>query len=304
MTKQEIINAIHKNTFSHTDLSQHDKLYQYTDNEGFRGILQSRTLWATEYQYLNDRNEFRLIERLIPEALESFDLDRDFALIAAGALVQEIQHQNQSRRLNESYYITSFSVSDDNLLLWSEFSAEAGCSICFLREDICCAADGTVDVMPGKVIYDQEQQLQIIRSCFSTVLEDNTDVNRYLQHFQKGTNWSEFRSYLEKVALVLRYYAMFMKENIYSGEQEFRIAFAIADKDAVEIRYRSKEGFYREIPYISVHVGGRGAERFLPQSIRLNPWLHGDASRMRFQRTLEEFHYTIPIYESVASLRY
>ena len=49
MTKQDIIEAIHKNIFSHTDLSRYDKLYQYTDNDGFRGILQSRTLWATEY---------------------------------------------------------------------------------------------------------------------------------------------------------------------------------------------------------------------------------------------------------------
>ena len=304
MTKQEIIDAIHRNDFSHTDLSAHEKLYQYTDNEGFRGILQSRTLWATEYQYLNDRNEFRLIEQLVPEALCSFDLNRDFALIAAGALVQEIQHQNICRRLNESYYITSFSTSDDNLLLWSEFSAAAGCAICFNREDICCTVDGTVDVMPGRVIYDNEEQLQILRNCFRIVLDDPAfnDAETYLQHFQNGTNWAEFRSYLEKTALVMRYYAMFMKESIYSGEQEFRIAFAISDKDSVEIRYRSKEGFHKEIPYIAVHVGG--SNRFLPQSIRINPWLHGDASRMRFQKTLEEFHYEIPIYESVASPRY
>ena len=301
MTKQEIVEAIHKNVFTHTDLSQYDRLYQYTDNDGFRGILQSRTLWATEYQYLNDRNEFRLIERLIPEVLGSFGLDRDFALIVAGALVQEIQHQNQIRRLNESYYITSFSTGDDNLLLWSEFSAAAGCAICFRREDICKTSD-LVDVMPGRVIYDRQEQLDLLAGSFQIVLDEGFDAAEYLHHFQNNTNWAELRAYLDKTALVMRYYAMFLKESIYSGEQEFRIAYAIADKNAVEICYRNKEGFHKEIPYISVRVGGQN--KLLPESIRLNPWVHGDASRMHFQRILDEFHFEIPIYESIASLRY
>lgn len=39
------------------DLSEDDRLFHYTGTEGLYGILQSGTLWATHFQFLNDARE-------------------------------------------------------------------------------------------------------------------------------------------------------------------------------------------------------------------------------------------------------
>ncbi len=47
-------------------------IFSYTDAQGLLGIVKSRTLWATDYRYLNDSSEFlyarSLIEDVVAEA--------------------------------------------------------------------------------------------------------------------------------------------------------------------------------------------------------------------------------------------
>jgi hypothetical protein len=51
----------------------YDRVYHYTTQAGLKGILQSQTLHATHYKYLNDFTEMqqilpKLVELLCPEA--------------------------------------------------------------------------------------------------------------------------------------------------------------------------------------------------------------------------------------------
>jgi len=43
-------------------------LYHYTDSAGLQGILESRTLWATDIRYLNDETEASLRKRRVDGA--------------------------------------------------------------------------------------------------------------------------------------------------------------------------------------------------------------------------------------------
>jgi len=46
-----------------------DELYHYTGPNGLKGIVESQTLWATHYKYLNDDEEIRLFRDRLPEIL-------------------------------------------------------------------------------------------------------------------------------------------------------------------------------------------------------------------------------------------
>lgn len=47
---------------------EYSKLYHYTTLEGLLGILQTNTLWATQYQFLNDYSELVLIRDKLIES--------------------------------------------------------------------------------------------------------------------------------------------------------------------------------------------------------------------------------------------
>lgn len=44
-------------------------LYHYRDSHGLLGIINTRTLWATQFQYLNDSAEFIYANELMKEAI-------------------------------------------------------------------------------------------------------------------------------------------------------------------------------------------------------------------------------------------
>ena len=56
----------------------YDKLYHYTTFDGLIGILQTQSLWATHYKFLNDFSEIilfrdKLISLMYPHILESIE---------------------------------------------------------------------------------------------------------------------------------------------------------------------------------------------------------------------------------------
>ncbi len=46
-----------------------DELYHYTGIHGLKGIVESQTLWATHYKYLNDAEEIRHFRDRLPDIL-------------------------------------------------------------------------------------------------------------------------------------------------------------------------------------------------------------------------------------------
>ena len=46
-----------------------DELYHYTGIHGLKGIVESQTLWATHYKYLNDAEEIRQFRDRLPDIL-------------------------------------------------------------------------------------------------------------------------------------------------------------------------------------------------------------------------------------------
>jgi len=112
-----------------------ERLWHYTDLDGFRGIVKSKRIYATNIRYLNDREESKhalalakslLMEKLPPEAdaplVRQLVMGEFDGIFERGALSPE----------NLSLFTASFTVNGDLLSQWRGYSAgSAGVSLGF-----------------------------------------------------------------------------------------------------------------------------------------------------------------------------
>lgn len=92
-------------------------VYHYTSLEGFVGIVSNRSVWMTEFAYLNDRREVRYGLDLVLEAVNALlDTEADESV---RNLLSTWKEQLGSER--KRIYITSFSGEDDSLSQWRAY---------------------------------------------------------------------------------------------------------------------------------------------------------------------------------------
>lgn len=106
------------------DSAESEKLlYHYTDQKGLLGILDSKSIWATHYRYLNDTSEGQIVSNLLAEEMKKRSGD-DGVLSIGESIISEITSQD--------VYVTSFSQDGNLLSQWRAYSGKTGgCSIGF-----------------------------------------------------------------------------------------------------------------------------------------------------------------------------
>src|ERR1019366_1214310 len=59
-------------TFDNPNLAaEHPELHHYTTENGLRGIVDARTIWATHFSDLNDASEVRFLEKPLAKTLSN-----------------------------------------------------------------------------------------------------------------------------------------------------------------------------------------------------------------------------------------
>ena len=128
---------------------------------GFKGIVESRELWATHIQYLNDAQEFDYAADLAKQVVE----ERDRASA-------EPRRAHRSRRLSDlasvrmgvpQYVcVASFSEVGDALSQWRGYCPNgAGYSIGFVTQDLVGEA-ARQGFSLARCLYDEESQREAI----------------------------------------------------------------------------------------------------------------------------------------------
>lgn len=109
------------------------KLWHYTSIQGFQGIVASKTIWAADLRFLNDREEFihtRNIAKKIVAAADELDANgfpnREF-------LAKAVASAFDSGPLADSQvFVASFSAAEDQLGQWRGYShGSSGVSLAF-----------------------------------------------------------------------------------------------------------------------------------------------------------------------------
>lgn len=197
-----------------------ERIYHYTDDLGFRGILESKILWVTDIFDLNDPSELRhgltnssnilskLASKLSPECRLLASIFEEFARTGVAD--------------TGYYYCCSFSTDGDELGQWRAY-AENGCGFALGFDAKLLEADfGKSSNNPSTfpVIYDDEELSTIQQElCLSALKAIQLPGSGYLKD-----DWSKEYSVLIGTILSSNsiYASLFFKHHAYRNESEYR----------------------------------------------------------------------------------
>ena len=194
------------------------RLHHYTTFDAVKEILRSHTLHLTHAAFSNDPSELRyglnLIENIFGEAGEKAFSRHDFLSI--------LDFDTQP-------FVFCLSESEDMLSQWQMYAGHNGCCITFSHEISKLTRGDRWALAP--VIYHEEEQRRYL-----TALNEERQKPEYRGQNRLSTN------------LYFLLSVVFLKNNAFSQEKEWRIV-NIIQQDAVDaIEYRSGSRFLK--PYV------------------------------------------------------
>jgi len=129
-----------------------ETVYHYTSLEGFMGIVQSKSLWMTDYSYLNDTKEIVYGIDTALELMDNIRISDHFP--RAGELIPKWKENllDDDNRV----VIASFSGNSDSLNQWLSYGTVA---IGFEVRDLALHVDQS-RLRP--IVYDKEKQKQMM----------------------------------------------------------------------------------------------------------------------------------------------
>ncbi len=230
----------------YSDIPQ-ESLYHYTNFEGLLGIVNSRSLWASDVRYMNDSAELKHAADLI-----RIEVTRR---IAAGHRRPDLLNQFLdwvTYRITNGHMLFGVSFrSNGNLLSqWRGYSRLGkGVSIGFDPEYIQrCAA--RQEFMIGKCIYDRASQARLIAEVIDQVEILALDHEEQNGVDTKEESWHQLFRQIESDLLRL---AAIIKHPSFEEEEEWRVVSPVIT-DYVNAPVQFREGMSMLVPYICFNL--------------------------------------------------
>jgi len=199
-------------------------VYHYTTGEGLKGIVESKSLWATGAYYLNDTSEIEYGCRLAARVLEESFAAAETAF--AGAVLREahtiLSDPAQREVRTTTLYVACFCEGDNLLSQWRTYSRSGGFALGFRVADLERLQPEPTTVSLRKVLYAKEDQIKLVRDLIGaaiTVLRDD-DVVR------GPNNWVSISGSIEaggEVARMLLSAITCFKAPDFAEEHEWRL---------------------------------------------------------------------------------
>jgi len=247
----------------------YEKLYHYTTWDGLIGILQTQTLWATHYKFLNDYSEIvlfrdKLISLILPYVREAYEKlikqspHIEQSINEKGGLGQVVQHDTevvidaQYRATGDEIYILSFCGQHENpnvnrnglLSQWRGYGAGGGFALVFdtqkLEEMLEVEAkrfEYSAGHFSDLIYSDDEKKLKEELSDELSILANN--VKQFFHHakFSEKEESDASKCYIPFVKCISRY-----KHYGFSEENEVRIVALPTVLDQEYLKLASSNG--------------------------------------------------------------
>lgn len=271
-------------------------VFHYTNAIALESIFRNKRMWVTKSDFLNDKTEYmyaiNLVNRIFKKNKYKY-LDEN--VIA------------QINRVFKSYLARSFifstSQNSDSVNLWGNYSEHEGYNIGFnLREIFNRMWDGkiyitgnkklkdgsvekyfiprkdedkSIDMSPGKVIYDPTMQEKIVEDIFNfleyisetfySFSNKNEDIDKQNMNYLVGYYNNAFGSAIHILVNQIKLF----KNPVFTQDEEYRIIFDVNSRLDVK-KYRQYKGVF--IPYIEVVFDEKDEIKGLPvDSITIGP---------------------------------
>ncbi|HBP62740.1 MAG TPA: hypothetical protein DD730_00350 [Desulfosporosinus sp.] len=250
-------------------------VYHYTGVQGLKGILETRKVFATESEFLNDSSEIKYIRDVIREVIEenSEEYKTEF--------IEGVKRFNTEKyRLLEkvNFFILSLSEDKDSLILWSNYSKSDGYNIGINPDDLISILQSEIDpiqrsegfpdneylkIHHGKVIYNRNIQKDIIRKELRALYKIWDESGKLAGEIDLCLGYFVFR---------MTTYSAFFKDAGFQDEGEYRVAVSTR-----QYFKSSKSGGFREIngclvPYFKIPLSSSTVENVNPiKTITIGP---------------------------------
>ncbi len=212
-----------------------EALYHYTTFKGLFGIVESRSLWASDIRYMNDAAEFRHTIDLVRKEIKRRINDKksDVQLLSAFA-------DWLSRKLTNGHLLFASSFRENGNLLsqWRGYSSVGkGVSLGFNPRMLTrLAKDQGFKV--ARCIYDPEEQVTLVAKLVNA-LED-------LAKNMQGIDYTELFDRIESDVLTI---TAILKHPSFREESEWRvISPSYSEQSCAHVKFR--EGTSMIVPYL------------------------------------------------------
>jgi len=211
-------------------------IYHYTGQDGFLGILESKSLWLSSVRHLNDAAELRYAADLARALLKAAPSERSTPY-------RESFMKSLDALENFTVFVASFSNDGgDQLSQWRGYSRNGpGYSIGFDLEKLKTLA-GRQGYALVKCCYDPEQNQVTLRNVIA-----GAEASVVSQFSKAPPEVGFMRAFMDVAAT--------MKHPSFKDEQEYRLVAPFVDGRR-SVRLRSGKSFL--IPYKTLNFLGEG----------------------------------------------
>lgn len=280
-------------------ITPQNSLFHYTSSNGLKGILDSKTLWFSHIDYLNDEGECRYTYNLLKSIVESMSNDVDSELVnflteRCDHMLSDQYYDQQTKGLfNTEYFLVSFSTDPDNLSNWNYYTKTkdiTGYNIEFRKDELLNSLEGLpYDYIHGKTIYDVQKQKQLIEEA----------LTEYNYKYKNTEDADEKRKIYISFNEVIKVYSLFFKHHFFEAENEYRIVFSRVERaNQVEpVLFREDKGLF--IPYLP--------REFSKESIKIitiSPTEKQEMARHSIERMIKKDFRDVTVKKSEIPLRY
>lgn len=307
-------------------------VYHYTSPEGIYSILKNKTLWFTDCQYLNDKNESLYIREPFIEAHRKLCGQRGEPTDDIGTFADYICRPSAYENYDWDmlvkgkirigfppayrHYVLCTSYNPDTASMWNYYVKNGayqgynlGINIKVINS--CFARIQEVKLISGKVIYDRKKQINIIYNRMKE-LSDVFDSRISSLDNQPEMKDSIIDAYQNDLTDFINEQRLFFKHPAFKGEEEYRFVLKVYNEffdvdcngiDNITSHFRvGSSGIIT--PYIEWKYPDDMKAELLKQ-ITLSPTIEEDLAIESFNRFLrEDVRRSITIVPSSIKLRF
>jgi hypothetical protein len=224
-----------------------DVLFHYTSPTGLVGIAHSKTIWATDIRFLNDKKEFQHsldITHSIVEGFYKVDNDPNKLKGLAYDFIEYLRI-NLRKKWNPRVYVASFTEEGDLLSQWRGYCPKGGFSLGFsfnLLSEVAKKHDSFL--LP--CVYDVKTQKQLLEELLVSYSKKYEEVSK--KENEKNPDQLA-KSLSNKFIISLFAIAPMLKHDSFKEEKEWRIVSSNL-RTIPDINFRANES--NIIPYIEM----------------------------------------------------
>ena len=259
-------------------------LYHYTNTTGMLGIIDSKRLWATHFQYLNDASEleygYNIAKAIIQKLLATAETPH------VKTFLEYAFNSCSADQIPLDIYITCLCEQNDVLNQWRVYGGiSQGYALGFRTNEIGRRRQNENIGPPfiiRKVLYDENKQHELISNSIQRIINAlNTTITNNKREETISDACNALRQIITK-------FSLFFKHPAFAVEHEWRLLHVTRDHEDSTTKF--KDGFYGLTPYVELDISpdaGPNTDKLPLRSITAGPSRDPRTCRLALKKLIE-----------------